>query len=151
MNVVHVLIFCYHYLHGPLARYVKFRVAYAGNTGNVFPASAGKQSRHASRTCVTHVPWYTPGSLTSGFLWNRWRGKRSRLEKGSRKYLTHPQIFSDGENINKETKYFCRNTSWLSLSVYLHTKKKIILRFIGFTIVATALSFSNCWFDWYIL
>ena len=26
-------------------------------------------------TCVTHVPWYMPGSLTSVFLWNRWRGK----------------------------------------------------------------------------
>ena len=26
-------------------------------------------------TCVTHVPWCMPGSLTSGFLWNRWRGE----------------------------------------------------------------------------
>ena len=26
-------------------------------------------------TCVTHVPWCMPGSLTSGFLWNRrWGG-----------------------------------------------------------------------------
>ena len=24
-------------------------------------------------TCVTHVPWCMPGSLTSGFLWNRRR------------------------------------------------------------------------------
>ena len=29
-------------------------------------------------TCVTHVPWCMPGSLTSGFLWIRWRGKHSR-------------------------------------------------------------------------
>ena len=29
-------------------------------------------------TCVTHVPLCMPGSLTSGFLWSRWRGKRSR-------------------------------------------------------------------------
>ena len=29
-------------------------------------------------TCVMHVPWYMSGSLTSGFLWSRWRGKRSR-------------------------------------------------------------------------
>ena len=29
-------------------------------------------------TCVTHVPWCIPGSLTSNFLWSRWRGKRSR-------------------------------------------------------------------------
>ena len=27
-------------------------------------------------TCVTHVPCCIPGSLTSGFLWSRWRGKR---------------------------------------------------------------------------
>ena len=26
-------------------------------------------------TCVTHVPWCMPGLLTSGFLWNRRRGK----------------------------------------------------------------------------
>ena len=26
-------------------------------------------------TCVTHVPWCMPGSLTIGFFWNRRRGK----------------------------------------------------------------------------
>ena len=26
-------------------------------------------------TCVTHVPWCMPGSLTSGFLWNWRRGE----------------------------------------------------------------------------
>ena len=26
-------------------------------------------------TCVTHVPWCMPGSLTSGFIWNWRRGK----------------------------------------------------------------------------
>ena len=26
-------------------------------------------------TCVTHVPWCMPGSLTNGFLWSRWWGK----------------------------------------------------------------------------
>ena len=26
-------------------------------------------------TCVTHVPWCMPGSLTSSFLWSRWWGK----------------------------------------------------------------------------
>ena len=25
-------------------------------------------------TCVTHVPWCMPGSLSSSFLWCRWRG-----------------------------------------------------------------------------
>ena len=36
------------------------------------------------RTCVTHVPWCMPGSLTSGFLWNRWRGRRSRHSRRMR-------------------------------------------------------------------
>ena len=35
-------------------------------------------------TCVTHVSWCTPGSLTSGFLWSRWRGKRSRHSRRMR-------------------------------------------------------------------
>ena len=38
-------------------------------------------------TCVTHVPWSMPGSLTSGFLWDRWRGKRSRHPRCMRKLL----------------------------------------------------------------
>ena len=33
---------------------------------------------HHGGTCVTHVSWCMPGSLTSGFLWSRWRRKRSR-------------------------------------------------------------------------
>ena len=32
-------------------------------------------------TCVTHVPWCIPGSLNSGFLWRRWRGKRYRYSR----------------------------------------------------------------------
>ena len=35
-------------------------------------------------TCVTHVPWCMPGSLTSGFLWKQWRGKRSRHSRRMR-------------------------------------------------------------------
>ena len=32
-------------------------------------------------TCVTHVPWCMPRSLTRGFLWGRRRGKRSRYSR----------------------------------------------------------------------
>ena len=35
-------------------------------------------------TCVTHVPWCMPGSLTSGFLWSRWRGKTFRHSRRMR-------------------------------------------------------------------
>ena len=34
--------------------------------------------------CLTHVPWCMSGSLSSGFLWNRWRGKRSRHSRRMR-------------------------------------------------------------------
>ena len=40
-------------------------------------------------TCVTHVPWCMSGSLTSGFLWSRWRGKCSRQSRRMR----NPQFF----------------------------------------------------------
>ena len=35
-------------------------------------------------TCITHVPWCMPGSLTSGFLWSRLWGKRSRHSRRMR-------------------------------------------------------------------
>ena len=44
-------------------------------------------------TCVTHVPWCMPGSLTIGFLWSRWRGKRSRHSRRMR----NPQFYVSGQ------------------------------------------------------
>ena len=46
---------------------------------------------HGSR--VTHVPWCIPGSLTSGFLWSRWWGKRSRHSRRMR----NPQFHASGK------------------------------------------------------
>ena len=37
-------------------------------------------------TCVMRVPWCMPGSLTRGFLWSRWRGKRSRHSRRMRNF-----------------------------------------------------------------
>ena len=48
--------------------------ACAGDAGNVFH--------------VTHVPWCMSGSLTSGFLWSRWRGERSRHSQ----HMRNPQF-----------------------------------------------------------
>ena len=39
-------------------------------------------------TCVAHVPWCMTGSLTSGFLWSRWPGKRSRRMCNPRCYVS---------------------------------------------------------------
>ena len=41
-------------------------------------------------TCVTHVPWCMPGSLTGGFLWCGWRGKHSRR-------MRNPQFYVSGK------------------------------------------------------
>ena len=64
--------------------------ACAGIAGNVFPATAGLRSRHASRA---HVPWCMLRSLTSGFLWSQWRGKRSR----SSRCMRNPQFYVSGK------------------------------------------------------
>ena len=52
--------------HGPLARYVKFRVAHApGMPGTFSPPPRVSDPDMHHGTCVTHVPWCMPGSLTS--------------------------------------------------------------------------------------
>ena len=70
---------------GPLARYVKLRVAHAPRMPGTFspPPHACDPDMHHG-TCVTHVPWCMPGSLTSGFLCSRGRGKRSRHSRRMR-------------------------------------------------------------------
>ena len=65
--------------HGPFARYAKLRVAHApGMPATFSPTLPVRDPDMHHGTCVTHVPWCMSGSLTSGFLWSRWRGKRSR-------------------------------------------------------------------------
>ena len=65
--------------HGPLTRYVKLRVAHApGMMGTFSPPPRVSDPDMHHGTCVTHVPCWMPGSLTTGFLWIPWRGKHSR-------------------------------------------------------------------------
>ena len=55
--------------NGPLARYEKLRVAHApGMPGTFFPPPrVGDPDMHHG-TCVKHVPWCMPGSLTRGLF-----------------------------------------------------------------------------------
>ena len=54
----------------------KFAGAHApGMPGTFSPSPQVSDPDMHHGTCVTHVPWCMPGSLTSGFLWNRRRGK----------------------------------------------------------------------------
>ena len=64
---------------GPLTRYVKLWVVHApGMPGTFSLAPRVSDPDIHQGTCVTHVPWCMLGSLTSGFLWIQWWGKRSR-------------------------------------------------------------------------
>ena len=65
-------------VNGPLTRYVKLRFAHAPGMPGTFPAPpriSVPDMHHG--TCVTHMPWCMPGSLTSDFLGSRWWGNRS--------------------------------------------------------------------------
>ena len=74
--------------HGPLTRYVILWVAHApGMPGTFSPPPRFDDPDMHHDTCVTHVPWCMSGSLTSGFLWSRWRGKRSRHSRRMRNPL----------------------------------------------------------------
>ena len=81
-------------LHGPLTRYVKLRVAHAPGMPETFspPPRVSDPDMHHG-TCVTRVPWCMTKSLTSGFFWSRWRGKRS---KHSRR-MHSPQFYVSGK------------------------------------------------------
>ena len=60
-------------------RHAKPGVAHApGMPGTFSPPSRVSDPVMHHSTCVTHVPWCMPGSLTSSFLWSLWRGKRSQ-------------------------------------------------------------------------
>ena len=81
-------------VHGPLTRYVEFRAAHApGKPGTFSPPPLVSDPDMHHGTCLTHVPGCMPGSLTSGFLWSRWHGKRSRHSQRMR----NPRFYESGE------------------------------------------------------
>ena len=54
------------------------KIAGCACAGNVFPPHGISDPDMHHGTCVTHVLWCMPGSLTSSFPWNRWLRKRSQ-------------------------------------------------------------------------
>ena len=85
--------------HEPLARYVKLRVAHApGMPGTFSPPPRVSDPDMYHGTCATHVPWCMPGSLNSGFLWSRWRVKRSRHSRR----MHNPQFYVSGSNVDTQ-------------------------------------------------
>ena len=80
--------------HGPLTRYAKLRFAHApGMPGTFFPPPLVSDPDMHHDTYLTHVPWCMSESLTSGVLWNWWRGKCSRHSRRMR----NPQFCVSGK------------------------------------------------------
>ena len=81
-------------VHGPLATYLKLRVAHAPGMPGTFsplPRPSDPDMRHC--TCVTHVSWRMSGSLTSCSLWSQCREKRSQHSRRKR----NPQFYVSGK------------------------------------------------------
>ena len=89
----------------PLTRYAKLRVAHAPGMPRTFcpPPRVSNPDMHQG-TCLTHVPWCVPGSLTSGFLWSRRRSKHSRHSR----HVRNPQICPLCTNLNLYSNEVCR-------------------------------------------
>ena len=81
-------------IHEPLTWYVNMQFVHAPGMPGTFspPPRVSDPDLHHS-TCVTHVPWCMSGSLTCGFHWIRWRGKRS----GHYRRMRNPQFCVTGE------------------------------------------------------
>ena len=88
-----------------------------GMPGMFFPPHRVSNSKIHRGTCVTHVPWCMPRSLTSGFLWIRWRGKRSWHSRRMR----NPQFCVPGKRPMSEP----RVTNSESDSDKVHSTKQI--------------------------
>ena len=100
--------------HGPLAKYVKLRVAHAPGMPGTFspPPQVSDPDMHQG-TCVTHVPWCMQRSLTS-ILWSRWRGKRSRHSqhmRNSQFYVSGKRSMESSDHISSISCYGYWKTS----------------------------------------
>ena len=106
--------------NGPLTRYGKLRVAHAlGMPGTFSPPPGVSDSDMQHGTCVTHVPCCMSGSLTNGFLWSRWRGKRSRHSRRMR----NPQFYvSDKRPMASRLFGGKLKQSWISVNWILGNK-----------------------------
>ena len=80
--------------YGLLTRYMKLPVVHAPGIPGTFspPPQVIDPDKHHG-TCAMHVPWCMSISLTSGFLWSRWRGKRSRRSR----CIRNPQFYLSGK------------------------------------------------------
>ena len=92
--------------HMLLARYVKLRVAHAPGMRETFSATSRVSDLDMHHSAwLTNVPGCMPGLLISGFLWNRWRWKRSRHSQ----CMCNPHFYESGKRpMELYFSYYCR-------------------------------------------
>ena len=90
----HPNIVAFQRVYGPLARYIKLRVAHGpGMLRTFYPSPWVSDPGIQHSTFVTHVLCCMPWSLISGFLSGRWREKRSWPPRRMR----NPQFYISGK------------------------------------------------------
>ena len=105
--------------------------------GTFFPPPRVSDPDMHLGTCVTHVPWCMPGSLTSGFLWSRRRGKRSRHSRRMR----NSQLCLSGKRPMDELLLPTYNSGCNNMSVPNPTGPIGALLFTSFTLIPAWISY----------
>ena len=127
---VHALLY-----YGPLARYIKVRVAHAPWIPGTFsptPQVIDLDMHHD--TCVTHVPWCMSGSITRGFLWSRRRGICSRHSQRMR----NPHSSVSGK----------RHMGWSDAGRYYHIRQG---QFMETEVITRLPQYQSPWSTWLII
>ena len=131
--------------YGPLTRNIKLRVAHAPEMPGTFspPPRVSDPDMHHG-TCVTHVPWYMPGSLTDGFLWSRWRGKRSRHSRRMRNL----QFYVSGKKPLVALLYYNWDQGPISQMIFLRHKNSVCISFCLYPICNKMIAMKFCWWHY---
>ena len=111
-------------VNGPLARYVK--LPEKPGTFSPPPRVSNPDMHHG--TCVTHVHWCMPRTLTSGFCWSGWRGKRSQHSQRMHK----PQFYVSGKRpmVRRfwwRSQHLCAHIDILSINPFLNRSPYIFI------------------------
>ena len=111
--------------------------ACVGNAGNVSPPLRVSYPDMHHGTCVMHVLWCMPGSLTSGFLWSRWPGKRSWHSW----HMRNPQIYVSGER-PMITKF---STLWPHDAIGQHKSGTTLALAMAWCLMTSSHYLNQCW------
>ena len=128
--------------YGPLARYAKLRATHTPKMPGTFSPPlwvSDPDMQHG--TCVAHVSWCMPGSLTIGFLWNRWRGIHSRHSRRMR----NPQFCVSGKRpMRNYIQRMAIHKPWqsFSLSYWFHISVICSLFFLVWVVI-TVLQYAS--------